>query len=440
MIYEEMGRAGQTGNRAQTSCWAHPARRDTALAARRASALRMEHAALPLAMLAVLMIVGSFTGKWLVGENPYRSYTLQALAWLEGRLHLTGDYPWLELAVYEGRTYVSFPPFPSFVMLPFAAVFGQNTPDHLISFAFTCAGMLLALRLHDRLCGGRHGAFFVLYLYLGNGYLFIASQGWVWYLAQVMSFTLSLAALCAACEGKGGAALTLMACAFGCRPMTALYLPLVFRLLARHDGQASGRGAAASLMHMIKGKWRWAIVPLAIGGAYMALNFARFGNPFEFGHNYLPEFQRAADGQFSLSYAPKNFAQLFRLPRQGMSGGALDYDIYDTTAFWLIAPVWLTCAAAWAYALVRRRRACGAMLWALPAMLAAHLMIVCCHRTLGGYQFGNRYLVDMLPFAYCGLLLMMPRGERFAWANVPLFFMGFAVNLIGTVGTYNYWL
>ena len=34
----------------------------------------------------------------------------------------------------------------------------------------------------------------------------------------------------------------------------------------------------------------------------MGYNLARFGNPLEFGHNYLPEFTRAADGQFSFAY------------------------------------------------------------------------------------------------------------------------------------------
>lgn len=34
---------------------------------------------------------------------------------------------------------------------------------------------------------------------------------------------------------------------------------------------------------------------------------------------------------------------------------------------------------------------------------AAHLMIVLCHRTLGGWQFGNRYIVDLLPYVFCGI-------------------------------------
>ena len=67
----------------------------------------------PLAFLIVLWVAASFTGHWATEENPYRSYALQACAWLDGRLDLGKDYPWLELAIYEGKYYVSFPPFPS---------------------------------------------------------------------------------------------------------------------------------------------------------------------------------------------------------------------------------------------------------------------------------------------------------------------------------------
>ena len=69
-----------------------------------------------LALAAVCMV---FIGYRPNAENPYRSYALQTQSWLEGRLDLGQDYPWLELAIYEDRYYVSFPPFPSYVMLPF---------------------------------------------------------------------------------------------------------------------------------------------------------------------------------------------------------------------------------------------------------------------------------------------------------------------------------
>ena len=38
----------------------------------------------------------------IFAHSPRDSYTLQALAWREGKLSLGQDYPWLELAIYEG--------------------------------------------------------------------------------------------------------------------------------------------------------------------------------------------------------------------------------------------------------------------------------------------------------------------------------------------------
>ena len=40
--------------------------------------------------------------------------------------------------------------------------------------------------------------------------------------------------------------------------------------------------------------------------SYMILNFARFGNITEFGHNYLPEFTRSELGQFNIGYMAEN--------------------------------------------------------------------------------------------------------------------------------------
>ena len=65
-------------------------------------------------------------------HSNYDSYTLQALAWREGRVSLGQDYPHLELAVYEGDWYVSFPPVPTLVQLPLTFLFGRETPDGLL--------------------------------------------------------------------------------------------------------------------------------------------------------------------------------------------------------------------------------------------------------------------------------------------------------------------
>ena len=99
--------------------------------------LAPEYALYPLIVLIVLLVMGAFTGRFLTTDNPYGSYTIQACAWLEGHLDVNPNFTWLELAEYGGKFYVSFPLFPSYVMLPFAAIFGLDTPDHFINLAVT---------------------------------------------------------------------------------------------------------------------------------------------------------------------------------------------------------------------------------------------------------------------------------------------------------------
>ena len=177
-------------------------------------------------------------------------------------------------------------------------------------------------------------------------------------------------------------------------------------------------------------------------GFYLTLNAARFDNPFEFGHNYLPEFIRADEGQFSFSYAIKHLNQLLRLPQTGGEHGMLIYDTYDCMAFWLIAPMTILFIVWWVYALIKRRKECKTSLIIVPMTVCIHLIIVCCHRTMGGYQFGNRYIIDMLPYVFYGLLSYKQeqRIEKIEWMNIPLFALGFSINLIGTVATYNHWI
>lgn len=385
----------------------------------------------PLAFLIVLWVAASFTGHWATEENPYRSYALQACAWLNGRLDLGKDYPWLELAIYEGKYYVSFPPFPSLVLLPFAAVLGTNTPDHWISLGFSIIGIIYAIRLYRAITGTYEMAErYVLFLFLGNGYLFIALQGgWVWYMAQTMCFTFSLMSLFYAAKKHIGRAFAFLACAFGCRPMVVAYIPLILML---------GTEKASVKTWMRKG---YRLIPACmIIGFYLMLNAARFDNPFEFGHNHLPEFVRSTEGQFSLNYATKNFNQLFRLPQTGGEHGMLIYDTYDCMAFWLIDPIIVSFMVTWLYALTRKRKACGLNLIIVPATICVHLMIVCCHKTMGGYQFGNRYIVDMLPYVFYGLITYKQGVGKAEWLNNPLFALGFSINLIGTVSTYNHWI
>lgn len=390
-------------------------------------------AAIMASVLLVMFVVAAYTGQWPWRQNFYNSYVLQACAWLEGRLDLGQDRPWLELAIYQDRYYVSFPPFPSYVMLPFAAVWGEQTPDGWIALAVTLIGIGYALLLYREAGGSmRHAAFWVLFLYLGTGYLFIGMNGYVWFIAQTMCFTLSLASLWYALRGRGGISLTLWACAVGCRPMVVVYFPLLAYILWKDWERTHPDG---SLWRLILARWYWAAGPCVLAASYMTLNLLRFGNPLEFGHNYLPEFVRAEHGQFSLTYFAENLRNLLRLPE--IEGDKLVFPRANGVAFWLVDPLFIVAGAAWGWETFKKRSTSPVICVMIPVMTLAYVGILCCHRTLGGWQFGDRYLLDVLPYLFFGMTLWMPRGDRFVRLCMPLAVFGAALNVVGTVMTYN---
>ena len=391
----------------------------------------------PCCLLVVMFCLYAFTGLWPWHENFYNSYSLQADAWLHGRLDLGQDYPWLELAIYQGRYYVSFPPFPSYILLPLVAIMGVSTPDALLSLIASLVGIALAVRIATRLCGdGPVSLFYPLYLYLGTGYLFLAHTGWVWFFAQTLCFTLCLAAIDQAQLNHGGWSLTFWACAVGCRPLVVLFLPVLILLLRRH---AAGEHIPAWICRRLY----WAVGPVILAASYMLLNGLRFGNILEFGHTYLPEFMRAEHGQFSLTYLPEHLRMLFRLPYYDPESGRLIIDSVETTLLPLENPMYLSALIAWFLSISARRKSTFGsrytlLIW-IPLLLIIHMLISCMHRTLGAFQYGNRYFLDAIPFLYLGLLEWRRSDTRFDILQMPLCMLGFTLSILGTVCTYNAW-
>lgn len=153
-------------------------------------------------MLLVYILLHDLLGGTLFAHEPLDSYTLQALAWREGRLSLGQDYPWLELATYQGDWYVSFPPFPSVVMLPLTYLFGENTPNNLLIILYAMGTAALAY-----LCLCRRGvkppaaAFLGLFYVLGSNMCWMSTSGGVWFQAQALNMLLLTGCLLAALDG-----------------------------------------------------------------------------------------------------------------------------------------------------------------------------------------------------------------------------------------------
>lgn len=215
------------------------------------------------AFVLLLMLLTVYTLIWImIGRSPfqgsiYDSYALQAGRWLEGHLELGRTYSYLEIAEYNGRYFISFPPIPSVLLLPFCVLFGESPPDTLVAVALGLLGAVYALKMAHM--AGRRGAaavFWAFFVTAGSNFLHVGFSADVWYFAQTASFAFTMISLCYAMDEEvkhGWAPLLFLALAFGCRPLQIVYLPLVALLLLQKL-----RGQGVALVQALKQYWRWA--------------------------------------------------------------------------------------------------------------------------------------------------------------------------------------
>lgn len=347
-------------------------------------------------------LLSLLTDRMLFAHNARDSYTLQALNWLHGRLFIENGeaYPWLELAIYDGRYWCSFPPVPAVVMLPLALIFGEATPNTLLVGVYGLVCAALAFRLMRALGRGAWAsAFWAVFLVWGSNMLWMTTNGGVWFQAQALCMALSLGGCLAAVQGRKGWSLFLLALAVGCRPFTAVFLPVFVIVFAWRERTNGGFWRAL---------WRQArfcLGALAVAAALMAYNYARFGDPLQFGHDYLPEFLRTEEGQFSLSYLWPNLRRIALEPIP-LENGLPQLPMFDGFLFYIANPLFLVLFYEQLRAVITRRADLGGVL--LTLALAAELVLLCMHRTFGGWQFGCRYTCDLLPFA---LLYIGQKGK-----------------------------
>ena len=357
------------------------------------------------------------------------SYTLQALAWRAGYTHLAEDVPHLELAIYKGHYFVSFPPVPTLPLWVLTFFFGENTPNIIVNLFYFLSSYFVGYSLCRRL-GKRDGAAAVWAAFLVSGCnLFnLCWFGGVWYQAQALSFLLTLCAFrlllnstkVSVCLGLCSLALSV-----GCRPFQAAYLPVALLMAYQRLARVHKTSPMKTIVHLLP----LCLPPFLIGVALGLYNLVRFDSFFEFGHTYLPEFQQYGV-QFSLSYVGQNIVNLLRLPF--LTENRLDFPRFNGFAFYLCNPLFIIAAAALVRGILHKK------LRKLDVILAAclflHFFLLLLHRTFGGWQFGARYLIDLCPALYL-LSLRHPMkskvflGTAMAWGILFNIYGGLILHL-----------
>lgn len=378
-------------------------------------------------VLGAAFFVAHYTETDFLAHSIFDSYTLQALAWRDGRIALDQNYPWLELAIYQGDYYVSFPPVPTLPMLFLSFFFGANTPSALACLLYFLGIYAAAFFLLRRTLSPEHAAVFAAFAVLGGSMADIAISGMgaagsVWYQAQLLAALCTvLAFLLLSGNSKRGwaAGLILIALAVGARPFNAIYVPVLLLILYQHIRRESiARTLAAFLPYLA--------VPALIAAAYGIYNAARFGNPLEFGHRYLPEFTESGEPMFSAGNILLNLR--FSLRPFQIDGTLLIFPLASGFAAYFTNPMLLFSGKSLIERGLRRQvDAVDALLFITIVVHAATLLM---HRTNGGWQYGTRYWVDTVPAA---LFLFARRKERVTLIEGVAIGGLIALNLYGTI-------
>lgn len=355
----------------------------------------------------------------------YRSYLLQAQAWLRGELALDQNYEYLELAVYEGRYYVSFPPVPAIPMVLWTLIFGDDVPGGLFQKIYMAVACLVVLSEIQRAKAlkYRESIAWAIAVCFASAMLPVTLVGGVWYEAQILAFLFSVCAVAAIRRGRCAVACLCYALSVGCRPFSVLLGPVLLMMYVE-DARRVGMGLKRGFLRLLPGL----LAGLCVAAAYGVYNYARFGNPFEFGHNYLPEFTRSEHGQLSLAYVGQNWKTLFFGAPFTVDGASIHINQFGFSMF-LSCPL-LILNAVWFLKDACLRRLTPAKC-VIMLMEAANVFLLLMHRTLGGHQFGARYALELLPLCLCYLLLSPDRKNMTRWECVLMAF-GLAFNFLGT--------
>lgn len=324
--------------------------------------------------------------------SPFNNYTLQALAWRRGEASLAQNVSHLELAVYQSKYYVSFPPVPSVPIYLLTFLFGAGVPDGLLVKLYGLIAYFALYRLLRRSYWQpwpAAGAAFLLCA--ASSMLPLMLTGAVWYQAQVMAFMFICLAVDDMLARRSTRGLLFFALSVGCRPFDALYGPL-FVFLTLCTPKRWSRTSRQQLNALLPG----ILLGLCVAALYGWYNYIRFDDPFEFGHSYLPEFSSQGGQQFSLWHILLNVPIfIFGLPFEGLQCPLTM--TYSGFSLFLANPI-LLLMLLWAlHDAVQKKMSALKALTASLCLL--HLLLLLSHRTFGGFQYGARYAVDAIPYA-----------------------------------------
>jgi hypothetical protein len=410
-----------------------------------------------------VLVFAVFASDRLLDHTRFNHFAHLANAWVHGTHAIANGGPAYALgndfAEFNGKTYISFPPFPALLMLPLVRLAGSPEDFRDGQFIVWLAGGAPALlfmcleklrRLRRSLRTEQENLMLALLYAFGTVYFFSAVQGTVWFAGHVVgALMLALYILFSIGGSKPFWAGLALGCAFLTRPtMTLAGVLFLFELVRKQlpktdnpDEAVEGDPAhnveapnfsAANVRRALgsAGLWKdiaaFALPLAACLGLAAWYNHARFQtwNPAAFGHEHLTvQWHSRIEkwGLFGYHYLGKNLGCMLTslpwLPPGSLSKLARGQAIFQVNehglALWFTTPLFF-----WLFSKKRNVSPFTKVL-ALAAALPCVMNLL--YQNSGWAQFGYRFSNDYSLTLFILLAVSLPRfGKRWwlaaAWA------------------------
>ncbi|HUO05308.1 MAG TPA: hypothetical protein VMU16_08940 [Candidatus Binataceae bacterium] len=315
-------------------------------------------------------------------------HVLQAVAFLRGQFQIDPDAAG-ENVIFGGLSYQLHPAFPAVLLMPFAAIWGEDTNQTIFALIIGALDVALAWRLLGRMKVSTNiRVWLTLFFGAGTTIWWETINGGSWDMTRIIAIGFTLGAL-----GE----------IFGRSRPVIVSLLAGLAALARSD-LAPELPIYLALVYTQRRNWvdlLWMLPGFAFAAAiYIAMNEVRFGGWYDM------TWSIAAGGQptsqlFQLYYLPRNlFALFFRAP--GLDAGRFPilHPIEAGQAITFLSPAFLL-------ALKPDFRKTAPLLILIAALLAAAPSLFFIYD--GVPQVGARHFVPTFPFLLVLMAMGMPR-------------------------------
>jgi hypothetical protein len=333
------------------------------------------------------------------------------------------DMPLGDISLFNGRFYLFYGPFPSIVLIPFAAIFGKHFPQVSIGIVSMLISFFATYSIAKSLRFGKLDSLWLATFMVFSTVLFAASiVNITAYQVEAFGLPLLLLSLREYFLKKRPLLIGLF---LGLAILTraTLFLAIVFFICEFLQKRLSLRQLLLLFVPIL--------AALIIFGGY---NFVRFHSFFETGYIYsitlraFPLSRNMDYGYMSLNHIPANLYSFLVMPPQPLltdsnGGFVLKFPYLKASpwgmAIWYTSPLFLLLL----FKFKKWKHTISSLIATL--FIAAPIVV---YFSVGFAQYGYRYALDFLPFLF--LLLIPSLSPKLSKSAITLIIIGVLFNCL----------